>query len=80
MKCSDTGVVLNPTANISAYSDMRCDCELGIPVCPANFTEGELPLYQAVTMDDFYDLSDRDIALWIIRTHREFKKKRSVCR
>ena len=78
MKCSDASVLLNPTANLDTFEDFRCHCELGAAVCPANFTEGEVPMYQAVTMDTFYDLSNKDIALWIIRTYREYKKKRFV--
>ena len=80
MKCSDSGFFTNPTASVGAYDDMRCDCDLGVPACPANFTEGEVPIYQGVTLDKFYDMSDKDISLWIIRTYREHKKKRCVCR
>ena len=68
--------LLNPTVNPDDYQDFRCPCNLGIATCPANVSSVELPKYRSVSTDDFYDLTGKDISLWIVRSHREFKKSR----
>lgn len=75
LNCSTNGIgLLNPTANPDNYQNIDCPCVWGVPVCPANITQqGELLRYQSVTYDEFYDLADKNISTWILRTKEEMK-------
>lgn len=68
--------LLNPEVDPSHYEDIRCPCYLGIATCPANASQQELYRYASMTSDEFYDLTHRDIDLWLIRTHKTLKKQR----
>jgi hypothetical protein len=48
---------------------------LSIPHCPAD--EVELWKFGSVSSDQFYDLSNNNIPLWILRTFDEKKYSRS---
>ena len=74
LNCSTSDIgLLNPiTANPENYQNIDCPCKLGVPICPANITQqGELLRYQSVTYDEFYDLADKNISTWILRTQEE---------
>lgn len=70
--------LLNPSVNPDDYEDFRCPCSKGITYCPGNLTSAELPRYRSVSSDEFYDLTGKDISLWIIRTYKTLKKSRYV--
>ena len=77
LACSNSDVgLLNPSANPGAYENVVCPCEMGASACPANASNGELHLYRAISTDDFYDLTDKNINLWIVRTYKQMKKNR----
>lgn len=68
--------LLNPLVNPDNYQDFQCPCNMGIASCPANLTAAELPKYKSVSADDFIDVTGKDIPLWIVRTHKKYKKFR----
>nr|QST14975.1 ABCA1-1 protein [Diaphanosoma celebensis] len=81
---NETGL-LNPQADPDAYEDILCPCSGGTPACPANASNGELYKFKSVTGDTFYELSDKDISLWILRSNPtpryggfEFEKNRAA--
>ncbi|KAK4029566.1 hypothetical protein OUZ56_022545 [Daphnia magna] len=78
LNCSIYNIgLLNPTANPETYQDINCPCnDFGAPICPANATQGELFHYGSVSYDEFFDLADKNISTWILRTHEEFNEIR----
>lgn len=80
LNCSIYNIgLLNPTANPETYQDINCPCnDFGAPICPANATQGELFHYGSVSYDEFFDLADKNISTWILRTHEEFNEIRYV--
>ncbi len=69
--------LLNPYVNPNDYVDFQCPCDMGVSICPANLTAATLLYkYKSVSTDDFYDLTGKDIAKWIVRTYKTFKKFR----
>lgn len=81
LDCSSNDIgLLNPLANPDDYHLYHCPCtDLGVPICPANSTQqGELFRYRSVSSDEFYDLAEKNISLWILRTYEELKDVRFV--
>lgn len=81
LNCSSNDIgLLNPSANPDDYHLYHCPCtDLGVPICPANITQqGELFRYRSVSYDEFYDVAEKNISLWILRTYEELKDARFV--
>lgn len=77
MNCSNEELgLLNPGANPNDYHDLQCPCELGVSLCPVNSSQGELWKYGSVSTDEFYDLSENNIPLWILQTYKSLKETR----
>ncbi|XP_046463654.1 ATP-binding cassette sub-family A member 7-like isoform X2 [Daphnia pulex] len=75
---SNTTGLLNPFVNPDDYVDFQCPCNMGVAFCPANLTAATLlHRYKSVSTDDFYDVTGKDIAMWIVRTYKTYKKFRS---
>lgn len=77
LNCSTNGIgLLNPSANPDEYQNLHCPCNSGYPVCPANSTQGELYKYLSISYDEFFDMNEKNISTWILKTHDELKDLR----
>ena len=76
LSCKNETGIQNPWANPDDYEDLLCPCTDGISECPANASSGELYRYNSLTTDTFYDLTNKDIPLWIVRSNKALEDHR----
>lgn len=73
--CEDVTVQKFPQKN-PWNGSIACDCSSGWQVCPANAGGPTPPRVLLPTTDYLYNMTGRDVSDWLLKTEREYRKRR----
>ena len=76
-KCLEkASTVWHPNVSIPFVSVVPCSCQIGAQVCPANAGGPPLPALETRTSDVLLNATTRNITDWLLKTEKEYYKRR----